>query len=142
MISDMTEERKKELAERIISLSQKRIVEDAPALLMAVYALNPREKEEKEQISTDGTFFYYHPEQIIADILSGIDAGKPHAVIKDRREAVKYAIENFGEESVVLFAGKGHEKYEIIGQEKRFFDEEQIIREAVREKLMNPDEKQ
>ncbi|MBR6543349.1 MAG: hypothetical protein IKT73_09110 [Anaerotignum sp.] len=67
MNSDMTKERKKELAERIMTLARKQIVMDSPALLMAVYALQPKEKEEKESISTDGVYICYHTDQVITD---------------------------------------------------------------------------
>ena len=79
---------------------------------------------------------YEDPDCIIDDILSGIDTSKPYCVIKDRREAIGYALSVFGEESIVLLAGKGHEKYEICGGEKKPFDEEAIVSEAAAEKQM------
>ena len=67
MISGMTKERTKELAERIIMLAQKRIALDTPSLLMAVYALQLKEKENDEPISTDGVCLWYHPERVLRD---------------------------------------------------------------------------
>ena len=32
--------------------------------------------------------------------------------------------------SIILLAGKGHETYQIIGDEKRHFDEREIAREV------------
>lgn len=75
------------------------------------------------------------PDRIIGDILSGIDPWKPYTVIKDRREAVRYAVFSFDEEWVLLLAGKGHEKYEITRSEMIGFDESAIVREAVGEKM-------
>lgn len=67
------------------------------------------------------------PRAIIDDILPGMTLPKSHyAVIENRREAIRFAIEMAQEGDVVLLAGKGHEKYQIIGTEKTDFDEQQI----------------
>lgn len=73
MRSDEEKNRKKELAERIIALSQKRIVEDAPLLLEAVYAMEFAEKTEKGHISLEGRFFRYHVDQVITDFRNNKD---------------------------------------------------------------------
>lgn len=41
----------------------------------------------------------------------------------DRRKAIKKAIALAGEKDLVLIAGKGHEDYQIVGPEKRHFDD-------------------
>jgi len=41
----------------------------------------------------------------------------------DRRNAIKKAISMADEKDLVLIAGKGHEDYQIVGSEKRFFDD-------------------
>lgn len=71
------------------------------------------------------------PTKIIEDILCGIDTKKPHAVIPDRREAIRHAVKIAEVEDVVLLLGKGHEKYEILSDGKHPFDEESLVREAV-----------
>lgn len=76
------------------------------------------------------------PDAILDDILSGIDKTKPYKVIPDRREAIRYAVESFGGGDIVLLAGKGHEKYEITKDGMHPFDEEAIVRDAMRLKLM------
>ena len=43
--------------------------------------------------------------------------------IADREEAIKYAILNMSEGDVLLIAGKGHEKTQIIGDNKLAFDD-------------------
>ena len=74
------------------------------------------------------------PEQIIADILKGIDKEKRFTVIPDRKTAIRRAIlEYLCEGDLLLLAGKGHETYEIDACGVRAFDERQIIREALRE---------
>jgi UDP-N-acetylmuramoyl-L-alanyl-D-glutamate--2,6-diaminopimelate ligase len=65
------------------------------------------------------------PEAIVDDILSGTlaDVGKQVVVEVDRREAIRRAIQDAGDEDVVLIAGKGHEKYQIIGTTRHHFDD-------------------
>jgi UDP-N-acetylmuramoyl-L-alanyl-D-glutamate--2,6-diaminopimelate ligase len=65
--------------------------------------------------------------RIIADIQAGAGA---HAVevIRDRRAAIEHALAAAGPGDMVLVAGKGHEDYQIIGSEKRFFSDQQVVR--------------
>lgn len=77
-----------------------------------------------------------NPDAILGDIISGMDQSKPHIVIPDRREAIRFAVESFGGGDIVLLAGKGHEKYEITKDGMHPFDEEEIARDAMRMKLM------
>lgn len=72
------------------------------------------------------------PDEIISEIMSGIDREKPHAVIKNRREAIIYTISEARPDDIIILAGKGHEKYEIDKDGKKPFDEADIVREAVR----------
>lgn len=68
---------------------------------------------------------------IIADIRSGLTpAGLAKALcIEDRREAIRTAVMLAPQGTVILLAGKGHETYQIIGKEKRHFDEREIVEE-------------
>ena len=67
------------------------------------------------------------------ETLTGFDKNCPHVVIENRRDAIKYAVENARKDDVIVLAGKGHETYQIIGKEKFHFDEEEILREIKRE---------
>ena len=40
-----------------------------------------------------------------------------------------------GEGATILLAGKGHETYQIIGTEKKHFDEKEIIMNITREMI-------
>ncbi len=71
---------------------------------------------------------------IINDIMRGIDKGKNHKVIQDRREAIHFAIKNARENDIVLLVGKGHEQYEITKDGKRPFSEKDAVYEALRER--------
>ena len=68
---------------------------------------------------------------IIADIMGGFDKTRPYAVIPDRGDAIRYAVENMADGDTLLLCGKGHEKYEITSAGKQPFDEVRILRDAV-----------
>jgi UDP-N-acetylmuramoyl-L-alanyl-D-glutamate--2,6-diaminopimelate ligase len=70
------------------------------------------------------------PGAIIAEILPGIGAA-PHEVNADRRTAIARALELAGPDDAVLLAGKGHETYQIIGDERRPFDEALVVAELL-----------
>jgi len=72
------------------------------------------------------------PEAIIADIRAGLSVkGRAKSlVITDRREAIRTAILTAPEHATILLAGKGHETYQIVGTEKRHFDEKEIVAET------------
>ena len=68
---------------------------------------------------------------IMADIKAGMDiSGRAKSLfIEDREEAIRTAIMIAGQGATILLAGKGHETYQIIGTEKRHFDEKEIVSE-------------
>ena len=76
------------------------------------------------------------PEDVIADILSGIDIASEHAVIVSRSDAIKYAVRNAKDGDIILLCGKGHEKYEIGIGGRREFDEARIVENTVLEELV------
>ncbi len=55
----------------------------------------------------------------------------PHICIPDRREAIFYAVEHARPGDIVLFAGKGHETYQLIRGVKEPFSERDILNEAL-----------
>ncbi|MBO6247782.1 MAG: UDP-N-acetylmuramoyl-L-alanyl-D-glutamate--2,6-diaminopimelate ligase, partial [Bacteroidales bacterium] len=71
-------------------------------------------------------------EDILEEIKKGFSpAGLTKAVfISDRKEAIRLAIMFAPKGAVILLAGKGHETYQIIGTEKRHFDEREIVGEV------------
>ncbi len=73
-------------------------------------------------------------EDIIADIKIGMakTSGK-YVEIPDRREAIRWCLENAGEGDIIVLAGKGHEDYQEIEGVKRPFDERVVIREILEE---------
>ncbi len=71
---------------------------------------------------------------IMADIKAGMDlSGRARSLfIEDREEAIRTAIMIAAHGATVLLAGKGHETYQIIGTEKRHFDEKEIVADIFR----------
>lgn len=72
---------------------------------------------------------------IMADIKAGMDiSGRARSLfIEDRAEAIRTAIMLASEGATILLAGKGHETYQITGNEKRHFDEKEIVAEVFNE---------
>ncbi|MDH4106921.1 MAG: UDP-N-acetylmuramoyl-L-alanyl-D-glutamate--2,6-diaminopimelate ligase [Gammaproteobacteria bacterium] len=66
------------------------------------------------------------PSQIIADVLAGMDAEA--IAIESRSAAIAYAIREAAPGDVVLIAGKGHEDYQIIGDQRHDFSDYQAAR--------------
>ncbi len=65
------------------------------------------------------------PQRILDDILSGMSR-RPQ-VIRDRRRAIAHAIANARAEDIVLVAGKGHEDYQQIGEERRPYSDRATV---------------
>ena len=70
------------------------------------------------------------PEAILDQIEEGM-AGAPHLRIVDRLEAIARALGDAGPAATILLAGKGHETYQIVGTERRPFDEREIVQQLV-----------
>lgn len=72
------------------------------------------------------------PMDIIADIRTGISktSGK-YVEIPDRKEAIRYVIENGEEGDIIILAGKGHETYQEIKGKKYPMDERDLIKEIL-----------
>ena len=77
------------------------------------------------------------PNRIIEEIQRGItpdtrrDSAQPVLAIVDRRQAIVRAIELARPGDLVLVAGKGHEKYQVIGDRTLPFDDVAVAREAL-----------
>ncbi len=78
------------------------------------------------------------PRRIIDEIFKGVpvEHRKKVLLITDRLEAIRTAWMLAKNKDVILLAGKGHENYQIIGQERLHFDDKEIL-----ESLMNDSDK-
>ncbi len=72
------------------------------------------------------------PAAIVAQIEEGMKrTDGEYTVIVDRREAIKFALEFAKKDDVIILAGKGQETYQIIGKEKRDFNERIVVSELL-----------
>ena len=74
-----------------------------------------------------------NPYEILRQIEKGLKEisypEEKYLIIEDREQAIKYAIKNVIEEGdSLLIAGKGHETYQIIGKEKKHFDDREVAK--------------
>jgi len=72
------------------------------------------------------------------DIINGIIAGIPansnkYKVVNDREEAIKNSIEIAKPGDTVIITGKGHETYQIIGDEIKEFDDKEVAIKCIEE---------
>ncbi len=75
---------------------------------------------------------FERPMDIIIEAEKGV-GDRPHVLIEERKEAIKYAIEHAGKDDIVLIAGKGAEKYQEICGEKRPYSDEEFVMQLVAE---------
>lgn len=73
------------------------------------------------------------PEQIVAEILAGIDDSAGVEVIHNRSNAIAAAIDHAASDDVVLVAGKGHEGTQHIGARKLPFRDQDEVRRCLME---------
>ncbi len=71
------------------------------------------------------------PEQIIANILSGIKRMRGVVVEADRATAVKRAVDESTNNDVLVIAGKGHETYQILKDKTIDFDDRVVVKQAL-----------
>ena len=74
------------------------------------------------------------PDEIISDILKGVDKNSRYAVISDRTEAIHFALDTASDGDVILLAGKGHEEYEIGKNGKVPYSERNTVFEYLKDK--------
>jgi len=70
------------------------------------------------------------PQAILDDVFTGIATGSNALRIADRREAIRLAAATATPGDLVVLAGKGHEDYQIVGTEKRHFDDVEELKAA------------
>lgn len=75
-----------------------------------------------------------NPSEIIKDILAGMqNCSTPYEVVENRKEAIRFAIENAKTDDMILLAGKGHETYQILPTGTIHFDEREVVAEILGE---------
>lgn len=76
-----------------------------------------------------------NPENIINDIAIHFSDPNAYISIPNRDEAIRYACSIATKGDIVLLAGKGHERYQIINGEKQYFCEREIIENYEKSKI-------
>ena len=80
---------------------------------------------------------FEEPQDIIDDIKIGIAKTQGRYVeICDRKEAIRYAINNGQKGDIIVLAGKGHEDYQEIQGVKYPMDERILISDILKENKM------
>lgn len=70
----------------------------------------------------------WSPQQAIEKSCGG------YVVIDDRRAAINFAVSQLGRGDLLLVAGKGHEDYQLIGDQRLHFDDREELRRALQER--------
>jgi UDP-N-acetylmuramoyl-L-alanyl-D-glutamate--2,6-diaminopimelate ligase len=78
-------------------------------------------------ILTDDNVRSENPKDIIQDILAGCINPEQFLVEHDRKTAIKAAAKLASAGDIILVAGKGHENYQIIGNQTLAYDERQFV---------------
>ncbi len=71
-----------------------------------------------------------NPAAIIDDIISALQSDAI-VVLRDRAEAIRYAVTRAAANDVVLIAGKGHENYQLLGEQKFPFSDARQVQQAL-----------
>ncbi len=66
------------------------------------------------------------PQRILQEIVSGVDQSEVHVEL-DRKKAIEFALREAQSGDFVLIAGKGHERYQIFGQDSFPFDDVEVV---------------
>ena len=74
------------------------------------------------------------PQQIVNDILMGIEKREKITFDIDRFKAINESIKFANKEDIVLIAGKGHEDYQILNDKVINFDDRKIAQRLLQEK--------
>jgi len=71
--------------------------------------------------------------EIVEQIRSGIQNKENLIIEHDRRAAIAYAITHASRGDVIVIAGKGHEDYQIIGEQRFSFSDAATVKEIFKE---------
>ncbi len=72
-----------------------------------------------------------NPQAIIDEIAARYPSPDSYISIPDRKEAIEYAFNIAKDGDIVLLAGKGHEKYQLINGKNEYFCEREILENCI-----------
>ncbi|MBQ4556946.1 MAG: UDP-N-acetylmuramoyl-L-alanyl-D-glutamate--2,6-diaminopimelate ligase [Clostridia bacterium] len=70
---------------------------------------------------------------ICEEMHAAFERDTAYKMFEDRKDAIRYVIENVQKDDIVLFAGKGHENYQLVRGDKLEFNERRIIETFAKE---------
>ena len=70
-------------------------------------------------------------DDIISDMVTGLPTDN-FKIIKDRKEAIEYGLTLLKPDDILLVLGKGHENYQIIGDEYLDHDDKQYVLKLIK----------
>lgn len=88
-------------------------------------------------IITDDNPRTENPEDIRMQIRKNIPAGESLHDIPNRRSAIAFAVQMLNKDDVLLVAGKGHERVQILGQKSEEFDDYTEVEKALHSQECN-----
>jgi len=77
------------------------------------------------------------PEAILDDIEAGMRGAANYTRITDRRDAISRTIAEASDDDVIVIAGKGHEPYQVIGDQVIHFDDREEAERALKTRHEN-----
>ena len=86
-------------------------------------------KYAKRAYITDDNPRFENPGKIRSQILSGCPNG---IEVSNRKSAIKKAISSLKNNEILIVAGKGHEKYQMIKDQYYDFDDYKIIKKYIK----------
>ena len=85
-----------------------------------------------EMILTNDNPRSENPSKIADAVLLGIQNADAVKIELDRKVAIECAIQAANQDDFILIAGKGHEQYQIFGEEKKAFSDSQVVIQQLR----------
>lgn len=86
------------------------------------------EQSSDQVVITNDNPRHESPQKIVADICRGLTKPDQATIIFDRSQAIHFAVQSAAINDIVLIAGKGHEDYQILGDNIiSFSDRAQVI---------------
>ena len=71
------------------------------------------------------------PQKIAEDIQMGCLEGSLHEILLDREQAIRKAIVALKPQEALLIAGKGHENYQMIQGQTKYFSDHEVVKKVI-----------
>lgn len=84
-----------------------------------------------EVVLTDDNPRFEEPQQIIDEILAGMEQPQQVQVIHDRRHAIEFSYAQAAPEDLVLVAGKGHETFQLVKDRRLPFSDRHVVEQLL-----------